>query len=407
MSIEYRQVTADEFPNWRTLVRRGFGDSVHPEDIARLRDDRAELDRLFGAFDGDQIVGTGGADSHLMTVPGGNQVATAGVAYIGTAATHRRRGVLTGMIKSIVDQASDRQEPLAALWASESGIYSRFGFGQATIAEAWEIETHRASFSNLPEIRGRVRFAEPEEALKKMPQVWAKTGSMRAGSLDRSERRWRYNFFDAKRVRDGWSGLFFVLYEVDGSVRGYAVYRLMPVEPDDDPLKMQVVECIAQTDDAHAALWRFLLSIDLVDSVLADNRPPDDQLWWTLADPRRLNRAPTDGLWVRVIDTEKALSARSYAAEGRLVIAIEDSFIPESGGVFSLEASGGVATCTRTTEMPDISISSSEIGATYLGGVRLVDLAKAGRATEHKSGSIRLFDRMFLADRAPWCAHHF
>lgn len=407
MSIEYRNITPDEFVEWRTLVRRGFNEQVHPDDIARLRDDRAEIDRILGAFDGSEMVGTGGIDSHVMTVPGGAKVPTAGIAYIGTAATHRRRGVLTGMMKTLLKQAREREEPVAALWASESSIYGRFGYGQATIAEAWETDPTRANFIHMPEIPGRVRFIERDEAMRVMPTIWESGSQQRAGFLDRSERRWRYFFYDDKRIRGDWSGIFFVAYKVESEPHGYAAYRLRRIDPHDDPLTMQVVECVAVSDDAHAALWRFLLSVDLVQSVAADNRPSDDPLWWMLADPRRLERVANDGLWVRVLDPEKALSARTYAAEGRLVIELKDDFLPDIDGTFQLESSGGNACCERVAASPDISISMQELGATYLGGIRLADLTAAGRVTEHTDGAVRLFDRMFLADRAPWCAHEF
>ena len=103
MNIEHRVITDDEFPEWRTLVRRAFNEQAHPDDIERLRNERADLDRLFGAFEGDKIVGTGGADTHVMTVPGGAELGTAGIAYVTTAATHRRRGLLTGTMRALLE----------------------------------------------------------------------------------------------------------------------------------------------------------------------------------------------------------------------------------------------------------------------------------------------------------------
>lgn len=407
MSIEYRLIAEDEFSDWRTLVRRGFNEQAHPEDIKRLKNDRVELDRLFGAFDDDTLVGTGGTDSHLLTVPGGAQLPTAGIAYIGTAATHRRRGVLTGMMKTLLQQAQERQEPLAALWPSESSIYGRFGFGQATISENWEIDPTRASFVHMPEINGRLHFVDTEEAMRIMPKVWDRARVQRAGFVDRSQSRWQYNFFDAERLRGGWSGLFFVVYESEGEPHGYAAYRLKPVHPDDDPMNMQVVECVSDSDEAHAALWRLLLSIDLVETVTVENQPPDDPVWWMLADPRKLIRTAADGLMVRVIDPLKALESRGYSATGRLVLEVTDDFLPDAGGMFELDASEAETRCRQTSGQPDITMSATELGATYLGGISLAAMAGSGRIVEHTKEAVRLFDRMFLADRAPWCAHHF
>ncbi len=408
MSIVHRPIAYEEFPEWRVLVRRAFNDHIHPDDIARLRDERAEIDRLIGVFDDKKLVGTGGADSHVMTVPGGAELPTAGVAYMSTAATHRRRGVLTGTMAKVLEQAREREEPLAALWASESAIYGRFGFGQATIAENWEIDPSKSTFAHMPQVPGRVRFVEHDEALKLMPGVWERASKLRAGFLDRSERRWKYFFFDEERVRGDWSGMFHVVYEDAGEPQGYATYRLKQDDPElDDVQAMQVIECVSYTDEAHAALWRLLFDVDLVVNVEAEGQPPDDPIWWMLADPRKLQRTPADGIWVRVIDPVKALSGRTYGTEDRLVIEVADEFWPDSAGVFELEGGPDGAVCKSSTATPDISVSASELGATYLGGVRLQELARAGRVAEHTDGAVTRFDWMFVAERAPWCGHHF
>ncbi len=410
MSIKYRVIAEDELQHWRSMVRRGFNAQIHPDEIERMRKDRADADRLFGAYEDGILVATGGTDSHVMSVPGGAELPTAAIAYVGTAATHRRRGLLTGMMRSLLDQSRDREEPLSVLWASESGIYSRYGFGQATFAEGWEIDPSRSAFAYMPHVSqagGRLRFVEHDEALRIMPGVWKRAAGQRAGFLDRSARRWRYFFFDEEQVRGDWSGMFHVVYEYEGEPQAYAAYHLQPTAPGEDSNKMEVVECVATTDHAHAAIWRLLLDVDLVESVTAPIRPPDDPLWWMLADPRRLKRTPIDGIWARVIDPIKALSGRSYSAEGRLVIEVSDPFLPETGGVFELECAGDGADCRRSNSKPDISMSAADLGAVYLGGTRLTDLARAGRVVEHEGGSVRLFDRLFQTDRAPWCAHHF
>ena len=407
MPVEYRAITADELPHWRRFVRRGFNTHLHPDEVARLRDGRADMDRLFGAFDGEQLVCTGGTDSHLLSVPGGAQLPTAAIAYVGTAASHRRQGLLRGMMRTLLDQAREREEPLAALWASQSGIYSRFGFGQAIVSEQWDIETSGTAFAHSPQTPGRLRFVDNDEALNLMPGVWAEASSQRAGVLNRSDRRWRYFFFDEERVRGGFSGMFHVIYEHEGRPEGYAAYRLKHIEPERDPMKMMVLESVTVSEAAHAAIWRFLLNIDLVEMVRAENRPPDDPVWWMLADPRRLKRSPEDGLWVRLLDVVNALEARTYDTDGRIVIEIEDRFLPDAGGVFELEVSPNGSICKRSTARPDVSLSASELGAVYLGGARLASMARAGRVTEHTAGAVRIFDRMFATTKAPWCAHHF
>jgi predicted acetyltransferase len=407
MTIEYRLITEEEFTDWRVAVRRGFNQQVHPEDIARLRKDRVEIDRIFGAFEGEHLVGTGGADSYMLTVPGGQQIPTAGIAYIGTAATHLRRGILTGMMRTLLTQATDRKEPVATLWASQAGIYSRFGFGQTTVAEDWSINTANSAYAHSPKGTGKTKFVSHSEALEIMPAVWDQVRKTRAGFLDRSPSRWQYFFYDAERLRGEWSGMFHVVYENNGVPEGYAAYRLKPEKPDYDDLLMHVIEEVDSTPESHAAIWRFLFDVDLVRQVSASYRPAADPLWWMLTNPRELKRQPTDGMWARILDVEAALQARSYSEDGNMVIEVKDAFAPEAGGRFELAVSDGRAKCSRTTRQPDLSLTQSELSAAYLGGVKLSGLTMAGRATQHRTDAIGLFDRMFTTSEPPWCPHEF
>jgi predicted acetyltransferase len=409
MPITYRNINDETFTEWRIAVRRGFNEHVHLDDVERLKRDRVEMDRIFGAFDGDEVVGTGGADSHMLTVPGGEQVPISGIAYMTTSATHRRRGVLTGMVERVLADAREREEPLAALWAEESAIYGRFGFGMASYSESWTIESRFGAYARPVSSPGSVGFVTPDEATEKFPEVYDRVRQTRTGFVDRSPSRWRYNFFDEERVRGGWSAFFYVAYESSGRVDGYAVYRTK-TRAAFEGIDVAIQECVAATDEAHAALWRFLLDIDLVQIVTAEARPADDLLWWLLADPRRLRRRVDDGLWIHLIDPARALSARSYGDTGRLVIEVDRAHAAGGGSLtFALEGSPQGASCHPTGESPDLAMTDSEIGAIYLGGVRPSDLARAGRIEERRGDALALAlaDRMFPTSPAPWCAHHF
>ena len=83
------------------------------------------------AFDGDQMVGTTLAFSFGMTVPGGEVVGTAGISGVSVLPTYRRRGILSSLMRRQLDDIAAGSEPLAALFASESVIYGRYGYGSA------------------------------------------------------------------------------------------------------------------------------------------------------------------------------------------------------------------------------------------------------------------------------------
>lgn len=408
MTFEYRQITDEELADWRKVVRRGFNEHAKPEEIERLRTDRIEYARAWAAFDDGEIIGTGGAESHVITVPGGAQVPMPGIAYIGTVPTHGRRGVLTRMMETLLEQSRELDEPILGLKASQSSIYERFGFGIATQMEFWQIEAARGKIVHTVESPGKVRFVKAHEALPAMKTVYEAHRTKQVGAMDRSDGIWRYNFPETQKADGDKNESFYLLYEDENGPEGYAVYRTShPDDFDSDSVDITVEELVTTSDQAHAALLKFLLNIDLLRKLSVGRRAPDDPLWWMLADPRQLSRSPYDSLWLRLIDPAKALSARAYGVEGKLNIELRDSFWPDAEGTYEVDASEGESTCKGSNKAADLTLSASELGAIYLGGAKPSDLARAGRIEERRDGALALADSMFAVSPLPWTCHSF
>ena len=413
MTIELRPVTDDNFIEWRKTVRHGFGEHVHPDDIVRLRNERAELDRLVAAVDtkSNRIIGTGGADSYWLTVPGGSMVPMAGVAYMTTSVTHRRQGAFSNMMTYIHDAARERGDIISGLWASQSNLYGRFDYGLSINSYDWEIDPRFGAFSHFPmadsnNASTEVTFIDADEARVVLPGIYDRMHRQTSGSVDRTSGRWRYQLFDEERVRQGASPLFFAVCEEAGEQTGYVSYR-MRRQGDSDMGTLEVIEQISTTDAAHAAIWRFLLDFDLVGKITAINRPSDDSLWWMLSDPRRLIRKSHDALWVRLLDIPKALEARTYNADGILKIGLLSDVQPESAGTYVIEIDDSRCYVKKTTDRPDVVMAPAELSALYLGGIGPGPLFEAGRIKEITAGSLVKLTGMFNTDSAPWCAHYF
>ena len=413
MTIELRPVTDNNFVEWRKAVRHGFGEQVHPDDIARLRNDRAELDRLVAAVDtgSGRIIGTGGADSYSLTVPGGATVPMAGVAYMTTSVTHRRQGAFSSMMSQIHSAARERGDIIAGLWASQSHLYSRFDYGLAINSYDWEIDPSYGAFSHSPvsdddESDAHVYFVGADEAAAMLPGIYEQMRQETTGAVDRSPGRWRYELFDEERVRARASSMFFAICEEAGEQTGYVAYRMRRVG-DTDMGTLEVSEQVSVTDTAHATMWRFLLNFDLVGKIIAVNRPADDPLWWMLSDPRRLNRKSHDALWLRLLDIPKALEARTYNADGRLKITLVSEAQPEVTGTYVLDIDDSQASVKKTTDKPDVVVTPADLAALYMGGVTPGSLVEAGRVDVVTTGSLAKLHGMFSTDSAPWCAHYF
>src|SRR5690349_11629222 len=128
MSIEVRAIEPDELAAFLWPVEAGFGNHL---DEGELDDIRKVIDyeQAFGALDGGEFVGGAGAYDFDMTLPGGAIVPVAGVTGVAVSPTHRRRGVLTALMRHQLDDVAERGKPFAILNASESHIYGRFGYG--------------------------------------------------------------------------------------------------------------------------------------------------------------------------------------------------------------------------------------------------------------------------------------
>ena len=247
MTIELRPVTDDNFSEWRKAVRHGFGEHVHPDDIVRLRNERVELDRLVAAVDtkSNRIIGTGGADSYWLTVPGGEPVPMAGVAYMTTSVTHRRQGAFSNMMTYIHDAARERGDVISGLWASQSHLYGRFDYGLSINSYDWEIDPSFGEFSHFPAANAnnadiKVSFIDADEAEVVLPGIYERMHRQTTGSVNRTSGRWRYQLFDEERVRQGASPLFFAVCEEAGEQTGYVSYR-MRRQGDSDMGTLEVV----------------------------------------------------------------------------------------------------------------------------------------------------------------------
>ena len=312
MQLQIRVPAEEEYEEWVRIYL--LASSIHiTESAATRRRPWIESDRLLSAYDGGQMVGTTVTSSLEMSIPGG-ALPTGRVDDVGVSPTHRRRGILTGLMTRQLSDIHDRGEPLAMLEASESIIYGRFGFGIGALVEDWSIERQHTAFVSHVVPRGQVRFVDPEEATRVYPSVNDRVSEQRSGMVRYHQAFWDYFLSDLRC--SGSSALFHVVYGGD-EPDGCASYRVRDK-------RLEVRYLIAATDDAYAALWSFLLNVDLVASFQANGRAVDEALPWMLADPRRLRRSVRDESWVRVVDVEAALSARSYARPGRLRIEVRD-----------------------------------------------------------------------------------
>ena len=111
-------------------------------------------------------------------------------------------------------------------------------------------------------------------------------------------------------------------------------------------------------------------------------------------------------MWLRLIDVPRALEGRRYGCRERLVLVIHDPFLPDNSGRYVLEAAPDGARCTRTDEAADLQLPVEALGALYLGAHRVEALARAGVVRGDPLARAAA-DRLFAAERLPWCPEMF
>jgi predicted acetyltransferase len=402
---------AEQFDTWLQAVWRGFNGNRREPDMLTYTREKSAHHRVLGIWD------DSGADPHTpiatvstwiadLTVPGRRTVPAWAISTVTVAPSHRRRGAARNLLEAELRTAAKCGVPVAMLTVSEATIYGRYGFAPSTIEATWRIDTTRTHWAG-PMPAGRLQLVPNDVVMN--GGGWELFDSVRLDTpgqiyIDGSYWERLFGAFgsdERDRVR-------VVRYDDESGVpKGFASY-LVKSGSDGAGDQVHVKYLVATTDDAYAALWRYLIEIDLTDAVVADQRPTEEPVVWQLSNFRAAVKSnERDHLWTRILDVRVALGARSYATAGRIVIDVSDD-LGFAAGRFALEVDAdGVGVATATSDSPDLALGVAELSAVYLGGVSLAVLQRAGRIDELRSGAVSIADSMFRSDTVPWLGSWF
>ena len=273
--FEMRTATDETVVSFMAPLSAAFGEFFSEAELAQERK-TWEVDRIFGAFEGERQVGACGNYSFRMTVPGGAAVPDRRRDPGRRPPGRTRRGILRRMMDHLMADAIARAEPLAILWASEAAIYQRFGFGLGSWSGTFTLPRARAAFLRPAPRVGRVRVVGEEEALALFRPLYDAYIARVPGMLALSEPFWKYGvLFDTESMRAENGLKHRVVFEVDGVAEGFAIYRTKPEwdgagaegDGDGDP---------GDRRDARRAereLWSYLGSVDLFPNLKAVRAP--------------------------------------------------------------------------------------------------------------------------------------
>ena len=335
-----------------------------------------------------------------LGVPGGRTVESWAISGVTVASTHAGKGMARAMLEGELRTARDLGIPMASLTVSESSLYGRYGFGAAAMAADYEFNTRRVTWKGpIPD--GRVEFISLEKARDTIAELherlvpnligevdlWPlRIGQLTGTALDEDGR--------AKKLR----AIHYL--DADGATRGVAVYKLSGGDTDFMDHAVRIEYLLTETDDAYAALWRYLLHIPLVHKVTAETRSIDEPVRWMITDWRAATVKTWEHQYLRLIDVTTCLEGRGYLTDGEIVLDVSDD-LGFAAGRWKLTVADGVGRVAEALDdanTPALTLGIAELSAIYLGGVRAATLVAAGRAT----GDAVTADRLLAAERTPY-----
>jgi predicted acetyltransferase len=399
--LELRPIRPDEVNAHTDATARAFYDELHP-DARALWAAECEPERTLDAFEDGEIVATSGLLTRELTVPG-RVVPMAGVTSVGVRPDHRRQGLLGRMMRGHLEAIHDRGvEAVATLWASEATIYGRYGFAIGARCADLTVRSPdaRLDADGLP----RPRLALADDSRAQLAAIHDAVRPAWPGMLGRGPTEWNHRLRDLEHEREGRPRLQAALLD-----DGYAVYAVRKGKSADDlpDSVVELRELVARTPEAHAALWAFLLGLELTRRVFWEEAPVDEPILHRLGDPRAASVKVFDSIWVRLVDVAPALAQRTYGAPVDVVLEVADAVLPHNAGRMRLTGDEHGARCAPTGDAADLALDVRDLGAAYLGGTPLGALASAGRVRELTPGALASADRAFRAAREPWCPEVF
>src|ERR1700677_4234834 len=225
-------ITADEHAVCRLGHEHSFSSGPTPAAQWPRMLRQFEADRSLAAFDsglpgGLDLVGTAGVYSFPMAVPGA-VLPVAGVTMVAVLPTHRRRGILRSLMRrQLADIVARGQEPIAALWAAETPLYGRYGYGRAPTRAFFRSRRGEGALSRTAPADPALtlRLAEPAEVAADLAKVYAVVAARQPGFFERDDNWWERVLDDPEDGRHRASPLRCLLAEDASGVRGYALYR--------------------------------------------------------------------------------------------------------------------------------------------------------------------------------------
>jgi GNAT superfamily N-acetyltransferase len=344
---------------------------------------------------------------------GARQVACAGLSWVGVHPDHRRKGVLSAMLRHHFEQVHEEEGThVSALHASEPAIYGRHGYGLASLE--MEVSLGRGTTLTAPGLDGAAAAVTTQLATVSDPDVPKRMRECHLASAGLGSVVGEAGYYarvchqlpEHLRDKEPWRVLF---ARRDGVDVGFAMFRRTHKWERARPAGEMSVWALVGDPATQLALLRRLVDFDLIGAVKVGTVGVDDPLLLWVGGPRSTSDVATyDSLWVRLVDLAEALQERAWSASCDVVVEVEDTAAPWNDGSWRIRADeAGEATVERTTAESDVRLRVEALGGAYLGGGNLVALQRAGLVAERRRGAVAELWRAMRTEVSPTAAVGF
>jgi predicted acetyltransferase len=314
-------------------------------------------------------------------------VAAGGIASVGVAPEGRGQGVATALVEHLHGVSCERGDSLTVLYPFRQAFYTRLGYAATTAYRRLRVSPASIPWAVEPPLRARPATGADRAA---MQQCWDDAAARQTGMLARSARLWDSRFVEEART--------WLVVEGATGPEGYVAWSLHQ-EQAHAATRLIVHEMAARTAAAKRSLWGLVgaqrgqvaeacvdtAADDLVERALVD------------ADGARFGDAHVEhvlgevaaGPLVRILDAPRALEARGYLAEGRLLIAAGDTNLELS----VRDGRGSVAPAPRGE--PQIRLDSRALAAVAFGALPVTQAERFGWAAVRDDHALALADTLF------------
>ncbi len=313
-----------------------------------------------------------------------------GVAAVTAHPAYRRRGYAGGLMRAILEDLRERGVHLSMLWPFAHAFYRVYGYELAGEDISYTLKP--TDLPTSPEQKNTRAFRD--EDLPAMMVLFEAQAALHQCCVRRDDEYWRGEGF--WRGDDGERSA--VVYERDGGIEGYLLYRMSGWrEGQEAARELQAEELVAATQRAREALVSFLAALDPLVFGIKHYTPRGRPLHPFLANSYVKTEVEPEFM-LRLVDVEGALGHLRREIDGPLALEISDDVIPENAGEYTV-GDGNVERGAHSEHRATLDVR--QLAQLYAGYLPARLLAERGLVEASSSEALELLEAMFPAGD-PW-----